>query len=133
MSETQVEQADASTQVEVSRSIAAPLTHVWETLVSDAGAEALLGDGARFGTKGESWHSSEGHRGVVRSYHPMEQLRVSWHETEDAPMSMVQIDVQSAGSSTAVNLRHDRVRGDLDEDLQWWNEALDRFEKAVLS
>lgn len=129
MSETQ--ETDAPRHVEVTRTINAPLAHVWETLISPAGAEAIVGRGATFGSKGESWQSDEGHRGVVRSYHPLEQLRVSWHETDDAPMSMLEFDLSEQGESTSLQLRHDRVRGDLDEDLKQWNAALDRFEQTL--
>lgn len=131
MSETQ-EQNDASSHVEVTRTIDAPVAKVWETLISPAGAEALVGHGALFGNKGESWHSEEGHRGVVRSFHPLEQLRVSWHETDDAPMSMLEFDLSSSEGTTSMFLRHDRVSGDLDADKDQWNQALERFEKVVV-
>ena len=51
---------------------------------SPAGAEALLGEGATLGGKGEPYHCSDGTGGVLRSYHPLEQLRVSWHPAPDA-------------------------------------------------
>ena len=54
----------------------APVAQVWQTLISSSGAEALLGPGAAFGGKGEPWHSDEGPSGVLRSYHPQEQLRL---------------------------------------------------------
>lgn len=131
MSGTQAEQTDASSIARVSRTIAAPVLHVWETLVSPRGAEALLGAGANLGTKGQSWHSDDGHRGVVRSLHPLEQVRVSWHESQDAPTSVVEIDLIGDGDGTRVDLSHDRVRGDLSDDEQQWNAALDRFEEVV--
>lgn len=132
MSETQVEQ-DAAGAVKVTRTISAPVLRVWETLVGPAGAEALLGTGAHLGSKGQSWQSEEGHRGVVRSYHPMEQLRFSWHESADAPNSLVAIDLRPDGDATAVDLEHDRVSGDVAAAEQRWHRALERFESAVLA
>ena len=130
MSET-MEQTDAHS-VEVTRTIASPLIHVWETLVSPQGAEAILGRGALLGSKGDSWQTDDGHRGAVRSFHPMEQLRVTWHETADAPRSIVEIDVEAEGERTKLSLRHDRVRGDdLGADRNQWQNSLDAFEAAV--
>lgn len=130
MSET-LEQTDAHI-VEVTRTIASPLIHVWETLVSPQGAEAILGRGATLGSKGDSWHTDDGHRGAVRSFHPMEQLRVTWHETADAPRSVVEIDVAAEGEGTRLSLRHDRVRGgDVVADREQWQTTLDAFETAV--
>ncbi len=127
MTETQLEQTEDAATVAVSRTIAAPPVHVWEILVSPAGSEAILGHGATLGSKGESWHNDEGSLGVVRSLHPVEQVRVSWHETPDAPRSIVEIDLAPDGDGTRVDLRHDRVSGDLDSDEARWNDALGRL------
>lgn len=115
--------------VQVSRSVVAPVTHVWEVLVSPAGSQALLGDGAVLGAKGEPYHCADGASGVVRSYHPLEQLRVSWHERPDSPPSVVELDLKADGAATVLYLRHDRI---LDEDQklrleQRWTQALDRL------
>jgi uncharacterized protein YndB with AHSA1/START domain len=101
---------DGPLVVQISRSIDASITHVWEVLVSPAGSQALLGEGAVLGGKGEPYHCADGARGVVRSYHPLEQLRVSWHETPDSPPSVVEVDLRSEGSCTRLDLRHDRIR-----------------------
>lgn len=101
--------------VQVSRSVAAPLTHVWEVLVSDSGAQALLGAGARFGAKGEPYRTVDGANGVLRSYHPLEQLRVSWHESADAPASIVEVDLRSDGDTmTVLDLRQEHLPASTD-------------------
>lgn len=129
--QTDSHQADSQT-VEVTRRIAAPLIHVWEILVSPQGAQALLGSGASFGNKGDSWHTDDGHQGVVRSFHPMEQLRVTWHENADAPRSVVEIDLADAAQQTELVLRHDRVRGDdVEADRAQWERSLDAFEALI--
>src|SRR4249919_12668 len=101
--------------VRVARTVSAPVVHVWEVLVSPAGAAALLGAGAALGGKGEPYHCADGTSGVVRSYHPLEQLRVSWHATPDSPPTVVEIDLRAAGDGTVVDLHHDRID---DEDLR---------------
>lgn len=118
--------------VRLTQEIAAPVGHVWEVLVSDAGAAALLGEGAALGGKGEPYHCSDGTRGVVRSYHPLEQLRLSWHADEDAPPSLIEIDLIDRGAGTTVELRHDHLQGpELADALQRrWLAGLDALDRA---
>jgi hypothetical protein len=111
----------------VSKAVAAPLTHVWEVLVSDSGAAALLGEGARLGAKGEPYHTLDGVCGVLRSYHPLEQLRVSWHENSDSPASIVEVDLRVDGEGTVLDLRQDHLpaMSDVDTLSGRWRAALD--------
>ncbi len=95
--------------VQVSQAVTAPVAHVWEVLVSPLGSQALLGEGAVLGAKGDPYHCADGASGVVRSYHPLEQLRVSWHETPDSPPSVVEVELRSDGDATLMELRHDRI------------------------
>jgi len=113
-------------EVRVSQAIAAPVTHVWEVLVSPAGAAALLGQGATLGAKGEPYHCTDGSNGVVRSYHPLEQLRVSWHETPDSPPSILEVDLRADGEGTQLDLTHNHLSeaSDLDGLAQRWTAAL---------
>lgn len=131
MGPSEVEVDGEQVGVQVARTVDAPLAHVWETLISPAGAEALLGRGAVLGGKGEPWHSEDGPSGVLRSYHPQEQLRLSWHETPDAPASLVELDLAADSGSTRLDLRHDRIAGDPAAYEQRWNGALDRLDRAV--
>jgi uncharacterized protein YndB with AHSA1/START domain len=124
-----VGKTDGPLAVQVSRTVAAAVTHVWEVLVSPAGSQALLGEGAVLGAKGEPFHCADGASGFVRSYHPLEQLRVSWHETPDSPPSVVELDLRPDGTRTVLELRHDRL---LDDDQKSrlehrWAEALGRL------
>lgn len=113
--------------VQVSRSVDAGVTHVWEVLVSDAGAEALLGEGARLGAKGEPYRTTDGAVGVLRSYHPLEQLRVSWHRTADDPASIVEIDLRADGEGTVLDLKQEHLTADADVEAlaALWRSALD--------
>ncbi len=99
--------------------------------MSPAGAEALLGHGASLGSKGESWHSDNGAMGVVRSVHPLEQLRVSWHETPDAPRTVVELDLTADGSGTRVDILHSGYDGDVEQDRARWTSALERLESLL--
>lgn len=114
--------------VRASVTIPAPLEQVWQHLVSPRGTQALLGPGVALGSKGESWRSADGPHGVVRSYHPQEQIRVSWHADENAPPSMVDLHLFREGSGTRLDLLHDGpdVRGSAEHQNRW-HQALQRL------
>ena len=115
--------------VRVSRTVPVPLDQVWQALSTPAGAEALLGTGAVLGGKGEPWRSVDGKHGVVRSYHPFEQIRVSWHDGDDDPAHIVELDLAADGDGTRLDLSHDRVAPDADDAAieKHWDEALARI------
>jgi uncharacterized protein YndB with AHSA1/START domain len=109
--------------------MSAPVERVWEHLISPAGTEALLGEGARLGRKGEPWRAGDGSYGVMRSFHPLEQVRVSWHPHEDGPLSMLDVQLRPDGDGTRVDLYHEGrgIAGDPRGDHQHWQEALGRL------
>lgn len=110
-------------------SVPASLARVWEHLISAAGTRALLGDGARIGNKGEPWRADDGSYGVVRSYHPLEQVRVTWHPHQDGPLSMLDVQLRPDGDGTRVEVFHEG-RGIADDpraDVAHWDQALERF------
>jgi uncharacterized protein YndB with AHSA1/START domain len=113
--------------------VGAPVDQVWRHLISARGTEALLGPGVTLGNKGESWHSADGPHGVVRSYHPMEQIRVSWHPHEDGPLSIVDLQLKPDGDGTRVDLYHEGqgIAEDGAGDKSRWDEALGRFAQAL--
>jgi uncharacterized protein YndB with AHSA1/START domain len=119
---------DASV-IEVSRVVPQSIEKVWQLLITSAGAEALLGKGAQLGTKGEPWRSANGSHGVVRSYHPMEQVRLSWHADEHASTTLVDLKLTAEGEGTRLDLRHEHVEDAvLGQSLpQHWEEALAWF------
>jgi uncharacterized protein YndB with AHSA1/START domain len=114
--------------VEITRTIPATPDELWQLMTSPPGAAALLGDGAVLGGKGETWRTAAGPHGVVRSYHPLEQLRVSWHDDDDAPASLVEMDLRPDGAGTELVVRHEKVAEGHSIDLrQHWAQAVDRL------
>lgn len=128
-SEVPAEGAEGAPVVEVSRVVPFPLEKVWTLLTTTAGAEALLGQGAMLGTKGEPWRTADGSHGVVRSYHPMEQIRLTWHADEHAPATLVDLRLTSEGSDTRLDLRHERLSDPaLSHSMpERWDKALSRI------
>lgn len=116
MTEVITEEADGKTNtVVVSRQVSHPIKKVWDVLMTGEGAEALLGPGATLGDKGHTWESTNGTHGAVRSFHPLEEIRFSWHASEDAPATWIDLRLRPAGDdATVLELAHTRLYDDLD-------------------
>ncbi len=124
----------ADTTVTVSRSVSQPVKNVWKLLVTREGAEALLGPGGELGDKGDSWHAADGTYGVIRSYHPLEQIRFSWHAADEAPKTLVDLHLQRAGDSeTRLEIRHEHIPTYFDTAAiaHRWEKALDKLAAAA--
>ena len=130
-----IESETKDTTLVVRRVVSHPIKSVWNTLLSPAGMEALLGQGGQLGDKGDSWRAADGTYGVTRSFHPLEQIRFSWHKDEDSPRTLVDVHLISQDAeSTLIEIRHEHVGTDLDpaELEQRWLAALDRISKDAL-
>ena len=121
------------TTVTVSRSVSQPVKEIWKLLVTREGAEALLGAGGELGDKGDSWHAADGTFGVIRSYHPLEQIRFSWHAAEEAPKTIVEVDLSAAEDGTRVEIRHDHIPLYYDATAltHKWEKALEKLAAAA--
>ena len=118
--------------VEVVRHVERPVSEVWARLTTKEGIEAFLGEGAMLGAKGDPWHAADGTRGVTRSYHPDEQIRVSWHADEDAPATLVDLQMKAEGEGTLLTLRHEHLDASADHAAlrQRWENALQRLTES---
>ena len=121
------------TTVTVSRSVSQPVKEIWKLLVTREGAEALLGAGGELGDKGDSWHAADGTFGVIRSYHPLEQIRFSWHAAEEAPKTIVEVDLSAAEDGTRMEIRHDHIPLYYDATAltHKWEKALEKLAAAA--
>jgi uncharacterized protein YndB with AHSA1/START domain len=121
------------TTVTVSRSVSQPVKEIWKLLVTREGAEALLGAGGELGDKGDSWHAADGTFGVIRSYHPLEQIRFSWHAAEEAPKTIVEVDLSAAEDGTTVEIRHEHIPAYFDTSAitHKWEKALEKLAAAA--
>lgn len=115
--------------VEVVRVVEQPIEQVWSRLTHTEGIEAFLGQGATLGDKGDAWRAADGTFGVTRSYHPQEQVRVSWHADDDAPATLVDLQLAAQGEGTQLVLRHEHLPADADRAglAQRWEDALTRL------
>jgi len=122
------------TTVTVSRSVSQPAKNIWKLLVTREGAEALLGPGGELGDKGDSWHAADGTYGVIRSYHPLEQIRFSWHAAEEAPKTLVDLHLVTSGDAeTTLEIRHEHIPNYFDTAAiaKRWESALEKLIAAA--
>jgi uncharacterized protein YndB with AHSA1/START domain len=118
-------EAEAARPVRVRMSVNKQVGAVWQALVSADGTATWLGPGAVLGDKGQSYACSDGSAGVVRSFHPLEQLRLSWHARPDAPATLVEVDVTPEGTGTQLRLWHEGLSADEAPMMQRrWEERL---------
>ena len=129
-------QTGQSTQVEqtvhLHVRLDAPVGRVWQALVSPAGTAVWLGPGAVLREKGQSYHCTDGTVGVVRSFHPLEQLRLSWHRDAESEPSLIEVDLSVSGAGTSLRLWHDGLPVDQRPAmLAHWRERLDAFTETL--
>lgn len=130
--DTVAEELTDSKCVKVTHVVARPLDNVWGALMKPHGAAALLGEGGELGNKGEDWRAHDGTYGVTRSFHPKEQIRFSWHASEGAPRTLVDLHLRPAGDQTELEIAHEHLPEDADtEELRRrWREVLNRIDEA---
>lgn len=121
--------------VVVSRTVTCPVKRVWKELMAPAGAETLLGPGAEFGEKGHTWTAADGRSGVIRTLHPLEEIRFSFRRDEQATPSIVQIDLTADGDDTTLTVTHSNLDDSTDPQQQAarWEAALERIDTYLAS
>jgi uncharacterized protein YndB with AHSA1/START domain len=116
------------TTVTVSKVVSTPVKETWKLLVTKEGNEALLGRGGVIGDKGDSWQSDEGTFGVIRSYHPLEQIRFYWYAAEGAPKTVVEVNLSRADEGTLIEICHQRIPAYFDAAklTRRWEDAISK-------
>jgi uncharacterized protein YndB with AHSA1/START domain len=96
---------------------------VWQVLVSPEGTAAWLGEGAVLGEKGQSFHCTDGSGGVIRSFHPLEQVRLAWHRDGETEPTLVELDVTPVSDGTVLRLWHEGIPEEERRSMriQWQN------------
>lgn len=124
---------DGETELTVIRKTKLPLRKIWDALLTDAGSESLLGKGGKFADKGYDWEAEDGTHGVTRSFHPMEQIRFSWHADPDAPATLVDMRLSEAEDGAELKVVHQRLYDGIDREklARHWATALERLDDHV--
>jgi len=100
--------------------------------MAPAGAEALLGPGAEFGEKGHTWASADGRNGVVRTVHPLEEIRFTCRQDDQSSPSIVRIDLVPDGDETTLVVTHSNLAEGMDAEVaKRWQDALERISAVI--
>ena len=134
----QTSEATGETEVAavvVSRTLLLPGENRLGSPHDDRRLRSLLGPGAQLGSKGESWRSHDGREGVVRSFHPLEQIRFTWRLRESAHPTMVDVRLVPADDqATEFRIEHSKLPPHADR--AWlsdrWEAAIDRIESECV-
>ena len=117
---------DAGWQIGVSITVHAPAEPVWERLVSGEGTAIWLGTGVDLGhERGDRYETADGVTGEVRSFRPVDRVRLTWQPDDWDHETLVQVALDDRGDRTGVRFHQERL-SDADE-----REAQRRHWKAV--
>jgi uncharacterized protein YndB with AHSA1/START domain len=101
---------DAGWQIGVSITVRRNAVDVWDYLMSRDGLAAWLGHGVEFhGGKGEPYETGEGTHGELRSYRPLDRIRLTWQPQDWDHETTVQIAIDDKGDRTRVVFHQERL------------------------
>lgn len=106
---------DAGWEIGVSRTVPHPIEHVWEVLTSAGGVAVWLGEELPLPTeRGTTFATSRGGSGEVRSFTPLDRVRLAWRPPGWDHDSIVQIALTHTTTGTRIGLHQERLT-DADE------------------
>ena len=127
----------AGWEIGVSRSVAFPLEEVWDFLTSAEGSVVWLGAGVqRLDQPGRPYQTSDGTSGEVRSFRPLDRVRLTWQPEDWSHDSTVQFTVSRTTSGRTLLRFHQERLADATEREQQrahWKAVLDAVVTALES
>jgi uncharacterized protein YndB with AHSA1/START domain len=125
----------AGWEIGVSRAVAFPLEEVWDFLTSAEGSAVWLGAGVqRLDEPGNAYQTSDGTSGEVRSFHPLDRVRLTWQPKDWSHDSTVQFTVsRTASGRTLLRFHQERLADAAEREQQrtHWQGVLDALTAAL--
>jgi uncharacterized protein YndB with AHSA1/START domain len=119
----------AGWEIGVSRSVDFPLETVWDFLTSAEGSAVWLGAGVqRLDRPGTAYQTSGGTSGEVRSFRPLDRVRLTWQPEDWSHDSTVQVTVsRTAAGRTLLRFHQERLADATEREQQraHWQAVLD--------
>jgi uncharacterized protein YndB with AHSA1/START domain len=117
---------DAGWELGVRRTVDAPLEDVWEYFIVD-GVETWLGDATLGTRKGDTFETSDGVRGEIRSLTSQMRLRITWQPEDWDHDSTLQVTLTPAATGTTIGLHQERLASAAEREqmLEHWTTVLD--------
>lgn len=126
---------DAGWEIGVSRVVKADRQAVWDLLTGPRGVELWLGEGVVLPQEvGQCFRSPAGTCGEVRSFRPLDRVRLLWQPCGWDHPSTLQVEVSPGAGGTTVRFHQERLAGPQEREVQrWhWKAVLDRLEEQLV-
>lgn len=121
---------DAGWEIGVSRTVPYSADDVWDLLASERGIAIWLGAGAVLdGEKGTPYETDDGTTGEVRSFHPMDRMRITCQPPGWDHESTVQVAIRAQGPKTLLRFHQERLAGAAERERQreYWSGVMDQI------
>ncbi|HEV2529961.1 MAG TPA: SRPBCC domain-containing protein [Thermomicrobiales bacterium] len=121
---------DAGWEIGVRRTLPVERDVLWRRLTGADGLALWLGPGAELpANRGDGWRGSDGSTGALRSLETGKLIRLTWHPTEWAEPSTLQIRLFEARTGTTISFHHERLTSaDRREEMRThWAGVIDRL------
>jgi uncharacterized protein YndB with AHSA1/START domain len=120
---------DVGWEIGVSRTVRIPVEEVWDFVTSAEGSAMWLGAGVhRLDEPGRAYETAAGTSGEIRSFRPLDRLRLTWRPADWAHDSTVQVTVSSVGPGrTMLRFHQERLADAAEREQQraHWRSVLD--------
>ncbi|GAA1996238.1 SRPBCC domain-containing protein [Catenulispora subtropica] len=127
---------DAGWEIGVSKTLAAPVDHVWELLTGPDGLRLWLGTVEQLPTEaGQTYETAEGTVGEIRSYHERHRVRLTWRPKDWDHDTTLQLTVTQAADPAKTRLGvHQEWLADGDErerQREHWRGVIAALEQVL--
>ena len=125
---------DGVWEIGVSRTLPVAIDDAWSFLVSERGLSTWLGPGVRLpGQPNERFTSADGGAGELRSFHPLERVRVQWQPAGAEHTTVVQCTVSGRSGRTVVRFHEEHLADEVAREQQraHWRAVMDDVEAAL--
>jgi uncharacterized protein YndB with AHSA1/START domain len=117
---------DAGWELGARRTVAAPLGAVWRYLTGP-GLAVWLGDAILPSEPGQTYRTTDGTTGELRSFTPERRIRLTWKPADWTHGSTLQLTVLPAATGTTIAIHQERLEhaGEREAMLEHWHAVLD--------
>jgi uncharacterized protein YndB with AHSA1/START domain len=125
---------DAGWEIGVSRSLPVTIDEAWTFLVSDHGVALWLGAGAALPDHPkEPIATADGGSGELRSFRPLDRVRIRWQPGGWDHPTIVQCTVSGGTARTTIRFHQEHLADSTERERQrsHWRAVMDRVEEAL--
>jgi uncharacterized protein YndB with AHSA1/START domain len=125
---------DVGWEIGVSRTLPVPAARIWEVLTSPGGTDLWLGSGVSWPAEaGTPYELADGTRGEIRSFRPLDRIRLTWQPEDWDHESTVQVAISDQGAKTRITFHQERLADAEERERQraHWKTVMACVEAAI--